>query len=226
MAANSQHRLSSLKAVIFDYGDVLCLPPTGEEIEASARILAISSDLYRVLWSRNRDLYDRGDMSPEAYWSKFAEDAGRVLGTAELQELNQRDVAMWSRPNPLMLAWLQDLLAAGVKTAILSNMHATMIKHARQNFRWLGWLDWQTLSAEVRSIKPEPAIYEHCLRGLGVAATESLLIDDREVNLIAARSLGMHGIQYKSVAQLRSDLQAGGFATLPPETGAPNAPSA
>jgi putative hydrolase of the HAD superfamily len=225
VADNSQYELSSLKAVIFDYGDVLCLPPTGAEIEASARILSISSDLYRVLWSRNRDLYDRGDMSPEAYWSKFAEDASRVLGTAQLQELNQRDVAMWSRPNSLMLAWLQDLRAASVKTAILSNMHATMIKHARQNFRWLDWLDWQTLSAEVRSIKPEPAIYEHCLQGLGVAATESLLIDDRDVNLVAARSMGIHGIRYKSMAQLRSDLQAGGFATLPPETGAPNAPS-
>jgi FMN phosphatase YigB (HAD superfamily) len=79
------------------------------------------------------------------------------------------------------------------------------------------------LSAEVRSIKPEPAIYEHCLRGLGVAATESLLIDDREVNLAAARSMGIHGIQYKSMAQLRNDLQSSGFATLPPDTTTSNA---
>jgi HAD superfamily hydrolase (TIGR01509 family) len=133
---------------------------------------------------------------------------------------------MYSRPNPGMLAWLRDLLAAGMKTAILPNMHANMIRHARQNFRWLAWLNWQTLSPEVRSIKPEPAIYEHCLQDLAVAPMENLLIDDREVNLLAARSMGIHGIQYKSMTQLRNDLQLSGFATLPPDTTAPNAQSA
>jgi len=223
MPRDGQDTLSNVTAVIFDYGDVLCLPPTREEIEASARILGISSDLYRVLWSRNRDAYDRGDISPETYWRLFAEEAGSPLDAAQLHQLYQFDVAMWSRPNPSMLAWLQDLLAAGIKTAILSNMHAGMIKHARQHFKWLDWLNWQTLSAEVRSIKPEPAIYEHCLRGLGVAPMESVLIDDREVDLLAARSMGIHGIQYKSMAQLRNDLQTAGFATLPPDTAAPNA---
>ena len=224
MPGNVQDILSNVKAVIFDYGDVLCLPPTREEIAASARILGISSDFYRVLWSRNRDAYDRGDISPDSYWRLFAEEAGNRLDAAQLHELNQLDMAMWSRPNPGMLAWLQDLLAVGMKTAILSNMHANMIKHARQNFRWLDCLNWQTLSAEVRSIKPEPAIYELCLRGVGVAPTECLLIDDREVNILAARSMGIHGIQYKSMIQLRNDLQSAGFATLPPDTPVPNAP--
>jgi hypothetical protein len=75
MAVNGQGKLPNLKAVIVDYGDVLCLPPACEEIEASARILGIDSDLYRVLWSRNRDVYDRGDISPESYWRLFAEEA-------------------------------------------------------------------------------------------------------------------------------------------------------
>ena len=71
MAANGEDKLANLKAVIFDYGDVLCLPPTGEEIEASARIVGISSDLYRVLWSRHRDVYDRGDISRGSLLAKI-----------------------------------------------------------------------------------------------------------------------------------------------------------
>jgi hypothetical protein len=86
-----------VKAVIFDHGDVLCLPPTREEIEGSARILGIGSDLYRDLWIRNRDVYDRGDFSAEAYWRKFAEAAGKPLDAAQIEELNQRDLAMYSR---------------------------------------------------------------------------------------------------------------------------------
>jgi FMN phosphatase YigB (HAD superfamily) len=93
-----------------------------------------------------------------------------------------------------------------------------MVQYARQNFSWLNRLTWATFSAEVRSIKPEPAIYQHCLEGLGVVPSESLFIDDREVNLAAARAMGIHGIQFKSIAQLRNDLEAGGFPTLPSES--------
>jgi len=211
MSVSEREQLSNLKAVIFDYGEVLCLPPTPEDIEGSAHLLGIGSDLFRVLWSRNRDLYDRGDLSPEIYWRKFAEDAGQSMDAAKLRALAERDVAMWSRPNPGMLGWLEELSAVGMKTAVLSNMHSDMVQYARRNFRWLDRLSWTTLSAEVRSIKPERAIYEHCLRGLGVAPPESLFIDDREVNLAGARALGIHGIQYRSMAQLRNDLEAAGF---------------
>jgi putative hydrolase of the HAD superfamily len=226
MPVNGQEKLSKLKAVIFDYGDVLCIPPTPEDIAGSAQILGISPDLFRTLWNRHRDPYDRGDLSPETYWSKVAEDAGRSIDASQVRELAARDVAMWSRLNPRMLGWREDLSAAGMKTAVLSNMHADMVQYARRNFPWVDRLNWATFSAEVRLIKPEPAIYEHCLRGLGVAPSESLFIDDREVNLAAARAMGIHGIQYKSIGQLRSDLDAAGFPTLPPDPAAVNARSA
>ena len=226
MSVNGQEKLTNLKAVIFDYGDVLCVPPTREDIEGSAQVLGISPDLFRTLWNRHRDPYDRGDLSPETYWGKVAQDAGRSIDASQVRELAARDVAMWSRLNPRMLGWREDLSAAGIKTALLSNMHADMVQHARRNFPWVDRLNWATFSAEVRLIKPEPAIYEHCLRGLEVAPSESLFIDDREVNLSAARAIGIHGIQYKSMAQLRNDLEVAGFPTLPPDTAAGNARSA
>jgi len=225
MSFDNQENLVGLKAVIFDYGNVLCLPPTPEQVDASARVFGISTDMFRVLWSRNRDQYDRGDISPEVYWSKFAEDAGKSLDGGKLRELAERDVAMWSRTNPVMIAWLEELSAAGIKTAILSNMHIDMVQHARQNFKWLGLFNWKTFSAEVRLIKPDPAIYEHCLRGLKVAPSDCLFIDDREVNLAAARAMGIHGIQHKSMIQLRNDLKAAGFPTVPPDTAPRKAPS-
>ena len=192
MSVNGKMNLSNVKAIIFDYGDVLCLPPTTEDIESSARVLGISADLFRDLWGRNRDLYDRGDLSPEIYWRKFAEDAGARLDGAQLRELSERDVAMWSRLNGNMLAWLEALCSAGMKTAVLSNMHIGMVQHARRAFQWLDRVHCTTLSAEVGLIKPDPAIYEHCLRCLGVTPSDSLFIDDREVNIAAARSLGIH----------------------------------
>jgi FMN phosphatase YigB (HAD superfamily) len=74
---------------------------------------------------------------------------------------------------------------------------------------------FKTLSAEVKLIKPDAAIYEHTLRGLGVSAEEALFVDDRENNIRAARALGMHAIQFQSIAELKDDLKALGFPILP-----------
>jgi FMN phosphatase YigB (HAD superfamily) len=74
---------------------------------------------------------------------------------------------------------------------------------------------FKTLSAEVRLIKPDPAIYEYTLHGLGVSAEVTLFVDDREPNVRTARTLGMHAIQFQSVAQLKNDLEAFGFPVLP-----------
>lgn len=218
MSGNRGERLSNLKAVIFDYGGVLCLPPGPKEIEASARILDISADVFRALWSRHRDEYDRGELSAEDYWRRFADDAGKSVDALRLRELDQRDMAMWSHLNEAMVGWLENLSQAGMKTAVLSNMQVGMVQHARRNFRWLDRVHWTTFSAEVKSIKPQPEIYRHCLQGLGVAPMEALFIDDREVNLAAARALGIHGIQYRSMTQLRNELEAAGFPALPPDT--------
>ena len=215
MLIDSKKNRLNLKAIIFDYGDVLCLQPTSEDIESSARILGISVDSFRKLWGRNRDLYDRGDLSAEAYWRRFAEDAGTILDGAQLQGLYDRDVTMWSRLNPDMVGWLSALSAAGLKTAVLSNMHMGMVQHARHAFQWLDSVNFVTFSAEVRLIKPDPAIYEHCLRGLDVAPSDALFIDDREVNVAAARAMGIHAVRFESLPQLRNELQQAGFPVLP-----------
>jgi FMN phosphatase YigB (HAD superfamily) len=75
---------------------------------------------------------------------------------------------------------------------------------------------FKTFSSEVGMIKPDPAIYEHTLHGLGISASESLFVDDREINIQAARALGMHAIQFSSISQLKDDLEAMGFPILPP----------
>jgi len=99
---------------------------------------------------------------------------------------------------------------------LLSNMPSDLVTYLRATCEWMENFVFKTFSSEVRMIKPDPAIYEHTLHGLGVSASESLFVDDREINIQAARALGMHAIQFDSIAQLREDLEAMGFPILPP----------
>jgi putative hydrolase of the HAD superfamily len=204
-----------MKAVIFDYGEVLCHPLTKQETEHLASYFGIRANQVPALWERNRGLYDRGDLTPEVYWSMLAKDAGAELSPDQLEEIHQLDMAMWSNVNASMVEWAHQLRSSGMKLGLLSNMHPHMAAHCRKHFAWLKSFDFVTFSGEVRLIKPDPAIYEHTLRGLGVIASEALFLDDREINIQAAQALGMKALRFETMEHLRSELSAAGFPNLP-----------
>jgi putative hydrolase of the HAD superfamily len=207
--------LARVRAVLLDYGEVLCFLPTADAIARMARIFRINPASFMPIYTASRGPYDRGDLLPEDYWQAFASQAGVVLSGDVIAELRRWDVEMWSRTNDSMIRWLEDLRSAGVRTAILSNMPSDMVTHVRQKFPWLKHFDHQIFSADVRRIKPEPAIYEHSLKVLNVPASEVLFVDDRDANLEQARASGMQVIRFQSVNQLRDDLRALGFHVLP-----------
>jgi putative hydrolase of the HAD superfamily len=206
---------SKIKAVIFDYGEVLCYPPTAQEMGRMAALFGMDPVSFRKLWDRDRLGYDRGDLSPEAYWSGVAKDTGVQLTPEQIAQLRQWDLEMWGHDNPTMVAWLTQLRSLGVKTGLLSNMPHEMVRYVRQRFAWLDQFDHVTFSAEVRLIKPDAAIYEHSLRGVAVSASEALFLDDKEPNVQGALAVGIHAIRFRSIEQLRSDLQEFEFPILP-----------
>lgn len=215
MSIQNENRSKAVKAVIFDYGEVLCYRPTTTEIAQLAGFFNLRVDQLPALWERNRGPYDRGDLSPQIYWSAFAKDAGVELAPERLEQIHDLDMEMWTNVNSPMIEWAKQLRSSGMKVGLLSNMHPEMVAHCRQRFSWLDNFDFVTFSGEVRLIKPDPAIYEHTLRGLGVAASEALFLDDREINIRAAQELGMYAVRFESVEQLRRELAAAGFPILP-----------
>jgi len=202
---------SRLNAVILDYGEVLCHRASDEEFNRLAKVFGADKNSFRALWEKDRGAYDRGDITAEAYWK----DAGAGIDAEQLEQIYEWDIEMWANVNARMVAWLGQLRQGGIKTGLLSNMHPAMISHLRENFDWLDLFDFKTFSAEVRLIKPDAAIYEHTLRGLGVKPEETLFVDDREINVQAARELGIRAVRFQSIEQLREELEAMEFSILP-----------
>ena len=142
--------LARVRAVLLDYGEVLCFLPTPDAIARMARIFRIDPASFMPIYTQSRGPYDRGDLLPEDYWHAFASQAGVTLSRDEIEKLRHWDVEMWSRTNDPMIRWLENLRSAGVKTAILSNMPSDMVTHVRQHFPWLKHFDHQIFSADVR----------------------------------------------------------------------------
>ena len=205
----------SISAVILDYGQVLAHSATPEDFGRMAKILNSSFETFYTLWQNTRDPYDRGDFTPEEYWLKLAAQANSSTDRSQIEILRNVEIEIWSHVDHGMLDWVSQLRAAGIKTGLLSNMPCDLVTYLRANCGWMENFVFKTFSSEVRMIKPDPAIYEHTLRGLGVSASESLFVDDREINIQAARALGMYAIQFGSITQLKDDLEAMGFPILP-----------
>jgi putative hydrolase of the HAD superfamily len=208
----------NIKAVIFDYGQVLARQPTAEEFGSMGKMFHVSSELFFELWEASRGPYDRGNLTAEEYWLKMAAQTNSSIDHKQIQILRDAEVEIWAHPIPGMLKWMNQLHAAGFKTALLSNMPWDLVNYVRSNFKWMDSFTFKTFSAEVRLIKPDPAIYEHTLKGLDVSAAEALFLDDRIPNVEAARALGIHAIQFRSIAELKADLEALGFPLLPNST--------
>lgn len=187
---NTNH---SLRAVIFDYGKVLSLPPTEEDWKALASATDLPVETLEHRYWEFRDGYDRKEVSAAEYWAKVA---GRELSENELTELISMDDAQWTRVNEDMLHLARQLKEAGVKIAILSNMQTDMLKVMRAKFDWLGEFDVQMYSCENGLVKPESQAYLECARQLGVDPGQALFFDDKEKNIRGAEKTGMHALLF------------------------------
>lgn len=199
------------RAVIFDYGMVLTGQPDAAAHQAMVRISGLSNDEFERYYWADRHAYDEGKLNGVTFWRKFASDAKLSLSPAEIGELNRQDARMWTTQNPAMLAWQRNLKAAGIRTAILSNMGDSVLENIQREFRWIDDFDVLVWSYQLHMAKPDAAIYHHTLNALGTRPEETLFVDDKRVNIDAAQALGMRGFEFTTVERLRSDLMGAGF---------------
>lgn len=190
--------VSSYSGFIFDYGGVLVAHQSDADQARMAKIAGIPKDVfYDLYWSDRLD-YDKGLLSYTEYWQGLAGRAGTSLSAAAIGELVALDTASWMEFDSAMWDWIDQLRAAGKRVAILSNMPRELGEALRSGTERLNNFDQVTLSYEVHSAKPEPAIYERCLEGLGTAPEETLFLDDRIANVQGAESLGIRAMQFTS----------------------------
>jgi putative hydrolase of the HAD superfamily len=205
-----------LRAVVFDYGIVLTGPPDPEARAALLRITGLPVARFESLYWAGRPAYDEGKLTGFDFWQRLVRDACLTLPPDKVEELNQWDARMWTTENPAMLAWQLALKRRGLLTAILSNMGDNVLASLEREFDWIHRFDALVWSCQLHMAKPAPAIYFRTLQELGVRPGEALFLDDKVVNVEAARALGIQAIQFSTFERLRVDLIAGGLdSTLP-----------
>jgi putative hydrolase of the HAD superfamily len=194
----------NLRAVIFDFGGVLCFPPTQAQIAEAAAVCGLSpAEFWGAFWRKRRE-YDRGD-DAGAYWRDIAQASGRVFDDAMVAQMIQREIGFWSNYDTRVLRWAGQLQSSGFRTSILSNLPRPLGEVLRATPGFLDVFDQVTFSYELGTIKPEAAIYQHALKELNVAARDALFLDDRLDNVEGARAAGLHAELFTTWDAFRVD---------------------
>jgi putative hydrolase of the HAD superfamily len=198
----------TIRAVIFDYGMVLSNPADADAHERMIAASGLARESFDGHYWRHRHSYDLGVLDGPAYWAAVARDGGSEFTPQQVEKLIETDILMWTSLNEEMLAWVVALQDAGIRTAILSNMGHDILGYMRQEFGWLSHFQHHTWSCELGIAKPDSAIYTYTCDKLGVPPGEALFLDDKAENVAAAVEVGLHAIEFTSIAKLRADLEA------------------
>jgi putative hydrolase of the HAD superfamily len=198
---------SSLLAVLFDYGNVLSARQDPAETDAMPRVLQTPAPEFWEGYWRYRTQYDLG-APPAEYWAKIAAHCRRPITPQQTAALTRLDNESWAKPKHEMLSLVRQLRANGLHLAVLSNMPFPLRDFLLSECAWMPHFDELTFSCELGLVKPDAAIYHHCLSRMGVAPERAAFIDDRSENVDAARTLGLFGILHIDEAQTRAEMAA------------------
>jgi putative hydrolase of the HAD superfamily len=101
---------------------------------------------------------------------------------------------------------LQSIRKTDNKFFILSNMQFPSIEHLERESSIWDMFDGIVISCRIQKVKPDIEIYQYLLNEHRLVAEETVFIDDTDVNLVAASTLGIKTIKFTSTPQCRQDL--------------------
>jgi FMN phosphatase YigB (HAD superfamily) len=196
-----------VRNVIFDFGGVLVAWRPQEIIDSFYADPKLRDALQTHAFQHDDWLdMDRGTLDEASVVSRCA--ARMTRPESELRALFDHVRAALT-PIESTVALLRELRARpGIKLYGLSNMSATIFAYLHGRHDFFKLFDGIVVSAAVKLLKPEPAIYEHLRDEFKLDFSESVFIDDLERNVVSARRVGLPSIQFESADQVRRELAA------------------
>jgi len=187
----------AIRGVVFDFFHTLTGPESQRsDLPWTSDVLGIDRARWtELLLNRSRWRLAGEELDPYTIVSVLARAADPTIDDVRVREAVRvrtqrfRD-SLWCVPEE-NLAALRHLRVAGFRLGLISNADAMEVA-AWDGSPLDGLFDVQVFSCKVGCVKPEPPIYEHCLRALQLSAEECLFVGDGGSNeLSGAKDVGM-----------------------------------
>ncbi|MBR9677817.1 MAG: HAD family phosphatase [Nanoarchaeota archaeon] len=193
-----------IKAIIFDFGNVICSfdndlflkrisRHTSKSFEEVKKLIYVESNL--------PNLYETGLISSKEFFEK-------IVKLCDLKMSRNAFVKAFINifhPIKPTFQLIKNLKKKYV-LALLSNTSELHFNLGIKPLEIFNFFDAVSLSFETKAMKPDSRIYKDCLKKLGLKPGECVYIDDIKNYSSAASKLGMFGVHYTSPKKLEKSL--------------------
>lgn len=145
-------------------------------------------------------------------------------GSLSYEDLREDKIKMYpnyrSEINLVMDGWMQmmsirqesldyalSLKERGFQIYLLSNLSCDAHHYIEDNYHIFELFDGMLLSYQNCLLKPDPEIYKTLLRRFELRGDECIFIDDMEANILQSRALGIFGVVYENLSQVKKDVE-------------------
>lgn len=193
------------RAVIFDFGGVFMktIDYTPRHRWDDRLGLPHGSVEHIVHGSTTWRQVQSGLLSLHDYWSDVAHQLN--LTPNETRQLAQ-DFYSGDQLDVSLVNYARQLRAQGHAVALLSNDSLALLDKLRI-LHIDDLFDPLVISAAIGVMKPDARAFQHVLDQLHRPAEQTIFVDDMSANVAAATFLGIHAIQYTTLAVLRTALE-------------------
>ncbi len=199
-----------IKAIIFDYGNVISHAAAGDASEDLKKMSGVPAKVFNSVYDRFRFDFDRGLINGEEMYKQLLLEEGyteQANNSELLKKIARCDLETWRPIRQDVCDWITELQKT-YKIGILSNMPYEFLDAYEKEIPPFMQADFACFSCRVKLIKPEKEIYEYTLNGLGVQAGEAVFFDDLQENIDAAVALGINGFLWTGLEKGKKDLQS------------------
>lgn len=200
-----------VEAVLFDCDGVLQFAKDGWFARLEELSQEFDFPLLEEMWAAEWPAL-RGEETLHDGIARLVRDRGLPPGHVDLI------VPLWNNMRVDEAAWqiVRDVRAAGTPAYLATNQH-TYRRDLMLDLGYADLVDGTFFSCDVGAAKPDPAYFETVLTHLGLPAPRVVFVDDVEVNVEAAASLGIRAVRHEPTAgssELRQLLASVGVAGL------------
>lgn len=194
-------QLTTLKAFIFDLGNVLLLFSHDRMYAQVAALCGQSPDEVRrsFLLDDLGERFERGAFTED----ELQRELERRLGARFERHALLRAIGDIFTPNVAMLRLVDELRRQGYRLVLLSNTNSVHVRWIRSQYDVLSKFDACVLSHEVGALKPEPAIYAAAIACAGCAPEECFYTDDIGTYVAAGRKSGLCAEVFTGAGEFR-----------------------
>ena len=147
----------------------------------------------------------------------FKQDSGRLIKDGELELISQfpdfeAQIKMYYSNHKKMIRkyfklsveLLNFLFVKGYESYVLSNWSSETFIGMKEEYPFLKQFKGMIISGEEKLCKPDPAIYKLAISRFNLDPQQTVFVDDKYENILAAKKLGFQTIHLKNPDKIKS----------------------